>query len=397
MPKTTSSLPVVTLKPGEERRLRRGHCWAYDAEIRRAPGGLRAGDSVILVDDRGQQLGSALWNPASLIRARLFSRRAVDYREHVGEAVGKALALRELLYGGSPNYRLIYGESDGLPGLTVDRYGPLLVAQLASAVSEAHAPALVAALEAVPGVRGLILRRDGSVRRKEKLPREEPELLGEIPDPAWAEEGGLRFVLDPVGGLKGGWFWDQRDNRAWLRGVARGRRVLDIFCHSGGFALQAAAGGASQVLGLDRSEPALALARASADANRLRERCRFQALELMRPGKGGPGWPHGQWDLVVLDPPALAKERDEAESALGAYEHLNRRAAGRVAPGGILLTCSCTYPVEERVWRGRVLRAVGKAGRQARVIYTGGQGGDHPELPGMPETRYLKVLGLQLD
>jgi 23S rRNA (cytosine1962-C5)-methyltransferase len=396
MPRTSSSFPTVTLKPGEERRLRRGHCWAYANEIDRAPGGILTGDTVVLASSRGQTLGAALWNPASLIRARLFARRPVGFAEHIDGALSRALSLREQLYG-APHYRLVYGESDGLPGLTVDRYGPLLVAQLTSAVSEAHAPALVAALAALPGVRGLVLRRDGAVRRKEKLPREEPESVGEIPELAWAEEGGLRFQLDPLGGLKGGWFWDQRDNRAWLRSVARGRRVLDLFCHSGGFALQAAAGGAAQVLGLDRSEPALALARASADANHLRDRCRFQALELMRTGKGGPGWPHGEWDLVVLDPPALAKDRDEAEAALGAYEHLNRRAAGRVAPGGVLLSCSCTYPVEPRVWRGRVLRAVAKAGRQARIVYRGGQGSDHPELPGMPETRYLEVLGLQLD
>ena len=391
-----SALPVVTLLPGEERRLRRGHCWAYAGEIASAPKELVAGDSVLLVDARGEALGAALWNPQSLIRARIYARRPLAFPDHLPEAIARALDLRERLYG-APQYRLIYGESDGLPGLTVDRFGALLVAQLASAASEAHAPALVEALLALPGVRGLVLRRDAGVRRKEGLPELPPETFGELPAAVWAEEAGLRFAIDPVGGLKGGWFWDQRASRAWLRRAASGRRVLDLFCHSGGFALQAAAGGAESVFGLDRSEPALALARRSAEANALAKRCRFTALDLLHGGKGAAGWPHGDWDLVVLDPPALAKDRGEVEGALGAYTHLNRKAAGRVAPGGILLTCSCTYPIEEQIWQGHVLRAVAKSGRQARLLYRGGQGADHPVLPGMPETRYLSVLALQLD
>ncbi len=391
-----SALPVVTLLPGEERRLRRGHCWAYAGEIAAAPEGLVAGDSVLLVDARGEALGAALWNPQSLIRARIYARRPLPFADHLPQALARALDLRERLYG-APHYRLVYGEADGLPGLTVDRFGALLVAQLASAASEAHAPALVESLLALPGVGGLVLRRDAGVRRKEGLPELPPESFGELPEQAWAEEGGLRLAIDPLGGLKGGWFWDQRESRAWLRRAAQGRRVLDLFCHSGGFALQAAAGGAASALGLDRSEPALALARTSAEANSLGKRCRFQALDLLHAGKGAAGWPHGDWDLVVLDPPALAKERGEVEGALGAYAHLNRKAAGRVAPGGVLLTCSCTYPIEEQIWQGHVLRAVAKSGRAARILYRGGQGADHPVLPGMPETRYLSVLALQLD
>lgn len=391
-----AELPVVTLLPGEERRLRRGHCWAYAGEIAAAPEALAAGDSVLLVDARDEALGSALWNPQSQIRARLFARRPLDFATHLPQALARALDLRERLYA-APQYRLVFGEADGLPGLTVDRFGTLLVAQLASAASEAHAAAIADALLALPGVSGLVLRRDAGVRRKEGLAESPPEVHGAPPAEAWAEEGGLRFAIDPLGGLKGGWFWDQRESRAWLRAVARGRRVLDLFCHSGGFALQAAAGGAEAVLGLDRSEAALALARQSALANSIGKRCRFAALDLMQSGKGKAGWPHGEWDLVVLDPPALAKERGEIEGALGAYTHLNRKAAGRVAPGGILLTCSCTYPIEEHIWQGHVLRAVAKSGRHARLIYRGGQGGDHPVLPGMPETRYLSVLALQLD
>ena len=389
-------LPEVVLRPREERRLRRGHCWAYDGEIAEAPAELAAGDSVALLDSRGGFVGSALWSPDSRIRARLFARRPLDYSAHLPNAVAAAHALRERVHPGG-QHRLLYGESDGLPGLTADRYGPLVVLQLNSQVAEAHADRVAGLLMELPGVHGLIVRRDGAVRRKEGLPLVEPETLGELPEAAWAEEGGLRFALDPLGGMKGGWFWDQRDNRAWLRRIAAGARVLDLFCHTGGFALQAAAGGAAQVLGLDRSEPALALARANAEANGLADRCRFKALDLMRGGKGAPGWPHGDWEIVVLDPPALAKGRGDAKAALDAYLHLNRKAAGRVAPGGILISCSCTYPVEESLWQGAVLRAVRKAGRQARILYRGGQGADHPVLPGMPETRYLSVLALQLD
>lgn len=391
-----AELPIVTLKAREERRLRRGHRWVFDSEIDTAAEGLAAGASVRIVDARGAALGSALWNPASRIRARLYSAAFRSYEAHIPEAVRRALVLREQLYPGG-HYRLLYGESDGLPGLTVDRYGVLAVLQLNSAVAEAHAELLTETLLALPGLAGLVLRRDGAVRLKEGLPILAAEPRGEMPEEVWAEEGDLRFALDALGGMKGGWFWDQRENRAWLGRAAGGARVLDLFCHSGGFALSAAAGGAASVLGLDRSESALALARRSAEANGLAECCRFKALDLMRGGKGAPGWPHGEWEIVVLDPPALAKGRPEAKAAVEAYLHLNRKAAGRVAPGGILLSCSCTFPVEESVWQGTVLRALRKAGRRGRVLHRGGQGADHPVLPGMPETRYLSVLAFQLD
>ncbi|MBN2169932.1 MAG: class I SAM-dependent rRNA methyltransferase [Candidatus Krumholzibacteriota bacterium] len=387
-----AELPRVTLRPREDRRLRRGHCWVYDGEIAEAPDGLAAGDSVLVADAEGRLVGSALWNPGSRIRARLFSRDAEDYRAALPELLARARALRQGVYD-EPHYRLLYGESDGTPGVTADRYGGLVVAQLASAVAEAHASELAEALLALPGVGSLVLRRDAPVREREGLALLPPEARGPVPEAPEAREGGLRCRFDPLGGMKSGWFWDQRESRAWLRRLAAGRRVLDLFCHAGGFALQAAAGGAAAVLGLDRSEEALALARESARLGGLD--CRFRALDLFG-GGGAPGWPHGRWDLVVLDPPALAKSRGDARQALGAYEHLNKKAAARVEAGGVLLSCSCTYPVEETVWQGTVLRALARAGRQARVIYRGGQGPDHPVLPGMPETRYLKVLGVQL-
>ncbi len=393
---SSSSLPVVVLKAREERRIRRGHCWVYDEEVASAPRGLAAGDSVILNDQRGDLLGSALWNPVSRIRVRLYSRSVLPYTEHLPRAIARAHALRTQLYPDG-HCRLLYAEADGLPGLTVDRYGSLAVLQLNSALAEAHAEAITAHLMELPGLDSLVIRRDNPVRRKEGLSDSEPEILGQAPEQVHAEEHGLRFALDPLGGMKGGWFWDQRENRAWLRGAATGKRVLDLFCHTGGFALQAAAGGASEVLGLDRSEPALDLARQNAEANKLGDRVRFKALDLIRGGKGAPGWPHGDWEIVVLDPPALAKGRGDAKAALDAYLHLNRKAAGRVAPGGILFSCSCTFPVQEELWQGAVLRAVRKAGRRARILHRGGQGADHPVLPGMPETRYLKTLALLLD
>ena len=395
----SEAMPLIRLKAREDRRIRRGHCWVYDGEIADAPDDLTAGRSVLLTDADGRPLASALWNPASLIRARVFSRRPGDFADLIDEHVLAAQALRGRLYR-EKHYRLVYGESDGLPGLVVDRYGPVLVAQISSAVAEAHSERLCDSLRALAGVDCLVIRRDASVRLREGLALEEPELLGELPELVWAREGGLVHPVDVLGGSKTGWFWDQRDNRAFVRRAASGARVLDLFCHSGGFALQAAAGGAKEVLGLDRSQQALSAARSAAEMGGLTSVCRWQARNLIAGqsgGKGGGNWPKGPWDLVVLDPPALAKSRGEAKAALGAYLHLNRKAASRVGRGGLLLSCSCTSPVEEEIWRGTVLRAVRKAGRGARIIYRGGQGADHPVLPGMPETRYLKVLGLQLD
>ncbi len=389
-------LPVVRLKRREDRRLRRGHRWVFASEIEgdSETSALQTGCSVLIADSEGRAIGSALWNEESLIRARLFSQRKASFDKLLPELVAGALSLRERLYAVS-HYRLVYGESDGLPGLTVDRFGPLLVAQIASACMEAHAELLTQTLLSLPGISALVIRRDAAVRGKEGLKSCEPELLGSLPDDVHAEEGGLRFELDPLGGMKGGWFWDQRDNRNWLAGVANGSTVLDLFCHTGGFGIRAAAGGASSVLGLDRSEAALALAGTSAKKAGLGDICRFKTIDLFG-GAGARGWPKGGWDLVVLDPPALTKNRRDTKGALGAYDHLNRKAAGRVAPGGILLSCSCTYPIEETVWQGSVLRAMHRAGRQARIIHRGGQAADHPVLPGMPETRYLKTLALQL-
>ena len=390
------ALPTVKLMPREDRRLRGGHCWVYSTEIEDASEAtdLIAGASVRVVDSEGRTLGSALWNPASKLRARIFDRGESQFESQLPQRLAQALALRERIFA-KPHYRLVYGESDGLPSLTVDRYGDLLVAQLASYAIEAHAELLRDALLALPGVSSVVFRHDASVRGKEGLAAASPELFGAPLDSPHAQEGGLRFAIDPLGGMKGGWFWDQRGSRNWFAGMARGQKVLDLFCHTGGFGIRAAAAGASEMLGLDRSGPALTTARANAKAARLDRSCRFQEIDLFG-GAGARGWPKGSWDLVVLDPPALCKGRGEVEAALGAYDHLNRKAAGRVAHGGILLSCSCTSPVTEEVWQGTVLRALRRAGRSCRILYRGGQGADHPVLPGMPETRYLKVLAIEL-
>jgi 23S rRNA (cytosine1962-C5)-methyltransferase len=395
-PKDWDQLPLIRLGKREDRRLRRGHRWIYEQEIADDPRltALATGASVIIADSEGRPVGTALWNAESKIRARLFTARAAAFPQMLPDLLAKALALRERLYPES-HYRLIFGESDGMPGLTVDRFGAVLVAQIASAAMEAHAAALGDALLDLPGVSALVLRRDAAVRAKEGLASVAPELRGELPDSLFAAEGGLRFSIDPLGGMKGGWFWDQRDSRSWLSAIAKGCRVLDLFCHTGGFGIRAAKSGAGAGRRVVRSEPALAMARESAALAGLSSICRFKAIDLFG-GPGEPGWPKGHWDLVVLDPPALTRSRRDVKTALGAYDHLNRKAAGRVAPGGILLSCSCTFPIEETVWQGCVLRALRRAGRQARVIHRGGQGADHPVLPGMPETRYLKVLGIQL-
>ena len=244
------------------------------------------------------------------------------------------------------------------------------------------------------------------------------------PAPASATEVGTKqfglgaILGEPTGGTGKLWFNERVALQfslaaTWWLGYHRLATFVDVVWHplmvtdnkhftllwyfgvGGGFGIRAAAAGASEMLGLDRSEPALGVARASAKAAGLGRRCRFQTIDLFG-GAGARGWPKGSWDLVVLDPPALCKSRGETKAALGAYDHLNRKAAGRVGPGGILLSCSCTYPVTEEVWQGTVLRALRRAGRPGRVIHRGGQGADHPVLPGMPETRYLKVLAIQL-
>lgn len=391
------TLPVLRLKRNEERRLRAGHLWVFSNEVDIAATPLTAftpGQLAIVESARGGPLGTAYVNPRSLIAARLLSRRVLDGDAAVAALLGRrltdALSLRERLYR-TPHYRLVHAEGDGLPGLVVDRYGAHLVIQVSTAGMERLRDTVVAALVELLQPAGILARNDGFGRELEGLETTEPQVLfGDVPQYGQVLEGGLEFTVPLHGGQKSGWYFDQRPNRERLRAYVGGGRVLDGFCYVGAWGLQAAAAGASQVLCVDASGPALALLNENAQRNGLastvetRQGDAFDVLAaLLDAGE--------RFDLVAVDPPAFIKRKRDTEAGMEAYQRLNRLAMQLVAPGGYLVSASCSHHLPEADFRDLLRRAVQPLNRRLQMLERGHQGADHPQTPGMPEADYLKV------
>ncbi|MGE0154009.1 MAG: class I SAM-dependent rRNA methyltransferase [Reyranellaceae bacterium] len=394
-----AKLPVVALKKGEDKRLRFGHPWAFSNEIQMdaQTKALPPGSLVALTDAGGVRLGVATFNPHSLIAARLLDRdaaTAID-RDFIAGKIANAAALRERLIG-APYYRLIHAEADGLPGLIVDRFGEVLALQANTAGMEKLTPLIVEALEAVLKPKAIVARNDSSVRALEGLPQDTTVLRGEVAAAVPLQEYGATFFADLATGQKTGWFYDQRDNRRFAAELAKGARVLDAYCYAGGFAVQAAKAGATSVLALDRSEPALALAARAAEANGVGATVNFQrgevfaALEKMEAAKE-------RFGLVIADPPAFVKSRKDLKSGAQGYRKLARLAAALVEPGGFLMIASCSHLVDPPLFAEQVRRGLSDNRRSGRILRSLGAAPDHPVHPALPETAYLKALFLQLD
>jgi len=389
--------PSVILRAGEDRRLRHGHPWAFSNEVLMNPEtkAIKPGSPVILRAAGGDALGVGTFNPHSLIAARLFSRdpaAGID-RDFIAERLARALALRRRLYAGD-SYRLVHGEADDLPGLVIDRYGAVASLQVNAAGMERLLPEILEALDAVLAPATVVLRNDGGARALEGLESYVRVAKGELEGPVDGEADGVRFLADLTGGQKTGWFFDQAPARRLVGSLAEGSSVLDVYCHTGGFALAAARGGAARVLGLDRSAEALALAAQAAERNGL-------AVELDRTDAFSALAARGQrgerWDIVVCDPPSFVKSKRDFEAGIKGYRKLARLAAPLVAPGGLLLLASCSYHVDPPSFAHEIARGLAGAGRNGRILMTGGAGPDHPVHPALPETAYLKWQLLQLD
>lgn len=390
-------LPLLRLLPGRDRRVKSGHPWAFSNEVVMT-GDARAlppGGAMRLEGDDGVKHGVWQFNPHSLIAARVLDRDPASRpdAEWFAARLASALALRERL-GVARHCRLVHAEADGLPGLILDRHGDAVALQANTAGMEAATPLILAALHALLAPRAIVARNDSPVRALEGLPLESRLLHG--PDAtARIEEGGLAFEMDLLSGQKTGWFHDQRENRARVAALAPGATMLDAFCHTGGFGLTAARAGAAQVVLLDRSEPALALAQQTAAAHGLADRVttqRGEALEAMERMVGAGR----QFDIVVADPPAFAKARKDIPAALRAYLRLARLSAQLVAPGGFLFIASCSHHVAPPDFAEAVAQGVWRARRDARLLFSGGAGPDHPVHPLLPESAYLKAQLLQL-
>jgi 23S rRNA (cytosine1962-C5)-methyltransferase len=390
-----SALRRLALRRHEDRRLRQGHSWVYSNEVDTAATPLRdfqPGEQAVLCDASGRVLGVAFVNPHSLICARL-ARRGDETpvgRDWLQERLGAALVLRERWFP-QPFYRLAYGDSDGLPGLVVDRYGDDLVVQVGTAGMESLLPEVIEVLSALLAPRGILLRNDTSVRELEQLPAYTRVAAGEVPEFLALEENGARFRVSAREGQKTGWFFDHRAGRARVASLAAGRRVLDVFSYVGAWGVQAAVAGASSVTCIDSSAPALALAAQNAQLNSVESRMRFieaQAIAgIQRLAAAGE-----RFDIVVLDPPAFIKRRKDQKSGEHAYQKLNRAAMDLLADEAILVSASCSMHLPEEGLLDILRHAAVQAGRSLQVLEFLGQGPDHPVHPAIPETRYLKTL-----
>lgn len=395
----TDARPTLRLQRGADARLSRGHPWVFSNELAMtAEAKAIAPGTVVRVEtDKGEALCCAYFNPHSLIALRRLDAdpdRAID-ADFLAERLSAALAWRERLFD-APYYRLVHAEADGLPGLVVDRFGDVVVAQANTAGMERLEPALLDALTAVLGPAAIVLRNDTSVRALEGLPSEVRLAAGRMPEQPSVSEGGAVFPLDPLGGQKTGWYFDHRENRAFVARLAVGARVLDLYSHTGGFGVQCAVAGAAQVDLVDRAAPALQIAQRAAELSRVADRVTtrkadaFAALEhLIKTGES--------YDVVVCDPPAFAKSKKDVGAAARAYRKLARLATQVTAPGGVLLLASCSFHMDPASFAQQTARGVAEAGRQARILRRAGAGPDHPIHPQLPESAYLKAEVYALD
>jgi 23S rRNA (cytosine1962-C5)-methyltransferase len=392
--------PVIRLRPNKTPEpLRHGAPWAYadtlvlDRRTRAIP----AGSIVELQDDGRVALGVGAFNPASKIAFRMMDRDAGARIDGgwLRDRLARALALREALYD-APFYRLVHAEGDGLPGLVIDRYGDVAVVQPNAAWAEVMFDDIAGALVAVTGVATVWKNAGGRARRLEGLDEQSGLKCGTLDGPVAVPMNGATYLADIAGGQKTGLFLDQRPNHALAARLAAGRTVLDVFSHVGGFALAALANGALSALAVDGSASALALAGQGATltgvAGRFasRQGDAFDALaSLASDGR--------RFGLVCCDPPAFAPSKDALDAGLRAYERVARMATPLVEAGGFLVLCSCSHAAGLDRFREASLKGIGRAGRQAQIVATGGAGPDHPVNPWLAETAYLKALFLRLD
>ena len=391
---TSTNLPVLILKRNEQRRLAAGHLWIYSNEVdtRKTPlTGFEPGSLAAIQSAVGKTLGIGYVNPHSLICARLLTRRprSVIDAAFYERRLRSALQLRESLFE-HPNYRLVYGESDGLPGLVIDRYGDVLVVQMTTAGMEAVRDLLLDVLNRVLAPSGILLRNDTPVRALEGL-SQEPEIIGDVPETVTLEEGGVQFEVPLAAGQKTGWFYDQRSNRLAMHKYIRNKRVLDVFSYIGAWGLQAAAAGASEVCCVDSSPVAQSFLEKNAAANGLVDKVRhetgdaFDVLKSMQEDKQ-------RFDVVIVDPPAFIKRRKDIKTGEQGYARLNRLALQVLAPDGILISCSCSMHLAAERLQSILYQSARKQGRQLQILERGFQAMDHPVHPAIVETAYLKAF-----
>lgn len=377
--------------------MRAGHPWVYSNEIvmDAAAKALPPGGLVRVIDAGSEALGIGTFNPHSLIAIRMLSRdpnQTID-ADFLAARLKKSLELRDTLFD-APYYRLCHAEADGLGGLVIDRFGDAVTIEANTAGMELLLPDILTALDKVIAPTTVLVKNDSPVRKLEGLELYDRVAKGDLSAPIELIENGCRFQADLTTGQKTGWFYDQRDNRAAVARVSKGRSVIDFYTYAGGFALQAAKAGASKVTAVDRSEGSLALAAKSAELNGLKLDCvRADAFaEMERLTNAGQ-----RFGVVIADPPAFVKSKKDLAAGSKGYRKMARLAAGLVEPGGFLLVASCSHHMSPENFAEEVRHGLSNAGRSGRILRSAGAGPDHPLHPSLPESAYLKALLLQLD
>lgn len=378
----------LTLKRHEERRILAGHPWVFSNEIRDIAGSPKPGDIVELRDAGGICLGYGFYHPHSLIAFRLLcsSPEAVD-AGFFAARFASARILRERLFPGSTFYRLVHGEGDFLPGLVIDRFNDHFVIQTLAAGMDMRLEAICDAIESVFHPLSIVERNESSLRTLEQLPPRKGVLRG-TPSATEIVDEGVRFVVDTMTGQKTGFFLDQRLNRIAVRQFARGGRVLDCFCNDGGFALHVAAAGATSVLGLDSSADAIQRATRNAEVNQA-EHVSFRQSDVFD-ALAGMASSEQRFDLIILDPPSFAKSKKNVTTAKKGYRDLHRAAFPLLERGGFLATASCSYHILPETFLDVVNATARECDRRLQQVIWQGASPDHPVLPGVPETQYLK-------
>jgi 23S rRNA (cytosine1962-C5)-methyltransferase len=394
---TAAELPVLRLKRNEDRRLNAGHLWIFSNEVDTQQTPLtkfEPGELVRVLSHNDRAMGLAYVNPQSLISARVLETWKLPDVAWLAKRIRAALALRERLYQ-KPYYRLVHGESDGLPGLVIDRYGSACVVQIGTAGMERLKSLIQEALIQVVHCDALLFKNDSGAREMEGLASYVEAAKGGFGEPRLVEEDGLVFQVPLAEGQKTGWYFDQAANRrALVKYVRKGARLLDVFSYVGAWGVRALSSGAREALCVDSSAPALELAASNAERNGVPERhggsltvVRGDAFEVLEDLVKK----RERFDIVVIDPPAFAKRKKDLPKALAAYKRLNQLAMRLIADDGILVSCSCSHHVSAEDLQDAIAKAAKAADKHLQILEMGGQAPDHPVHPAIPETRYLKA------
>ncbi len=387
--------PTVQLKKNEDRRIRAGHVWIYSNEINTAItpfSQFTAGQLVNVFDHQNKAIGTAYINPHTLISARLLHREinTVIDETFFLQRLTTALQLRENLFN-KPYYRLVYGDSDNLPGLIIDRFNDVLVVQINTAGMELLIPHLQQALITLLNPTAILLRNDSSARKLENIPIYIKPLYGEPPAQIILEENNAKFQTNIWEGQKTGWFYDHRINRANMLKYAAGKRVLDVFSYIGAWSIQAAVAGAKEVLVIDSSVPALSQLENNAKLNNVDDKIKivhddaFKALANLKNAKE-------QFDVIILDPPAFIKRKKDLKEGLTAYRRINDLALQLLSPDNILISASCSQHLDQHMLIDILRSTSVNRNKSLQIIEQGHQGPDHPIHPAIPETDYLKAI-----